>query len=101
MIYCMEMDIIQPMQSHRWRAQVPAHTHSVEERTIIKDHKKLKTENEERPSETPEELLNEWECRNAVSATIVTVELLQRSPLLLHFLCSDPQGYDPSISYHD
>jgi hypothetical protein len=52
----------------------------------------LKTWNEERPSETLEELLNELlpfverlrKSGNAVSTTIVTVELLQRAPQLLY-----------------
>jgi hypothetical protein len=65
---------------------------SASSQTIIKDHKKLKTWNEVRPSETPEELLKEllpfveWlrESGNVVSTTILTVELLQRSPELLH-----------------
>ena len=75
-------------------AVLPAYPYprTVEERTIIKDHKKLKTWNEGRPIETPEELLNGLlsyvddlqEIGNAVSTTIVTLEeLLRRSPQLL------------------
>jgi hypothetical protein len=83
------------MQICRWRAQVQAdavlpaypHPHTVEERTIIKDHKKLKTWSEGRPTETPEELLNELLPhveRLRESGNSVSTELLQRPPQLLH-----------------
>jgi hypothetical protein len=65
--------------------------HTVEERTIIKDHKKLKTWNEGRSIETPENLLDGLlpyvdglrESGNAVRTTVVTLDLLRKSPHLL------------------
>ena len=74
-------------------AVLPAYPYprTIEERTIIKDHKKLKTRNEGRPVETPEELLNGLlpyvdglrDSGNSVSTTVVTLELLRRSPQLI------------------
>jgi hypothetical protein len=75
-------------------AVLPAYPYpgTVEERTIIKDNKKLKTWNEgSRPIETPEDLLHGLllyvdglrDSGNTVSTTIVTLELLRRSPQLL------------------
>ncbi|MFN9656651.1 MAG: transposase [Dolichospermum sp.] len=90
---------VQPVQIRRWRVQLQAdavlpaypYPRTIEERTIIKDHKKLKTRNEGRPVETPEELLNGLlpyvdglrDSGNSVSTTVVTLELLRRSPQLL------------------
>jgi hypothetical protein len=87
------------VQIRQWGVQMqadavlPAYPYplTVEERTIIKDHEKLKTQNEGRPRETPEDLLDGLlpyvdglrESRNAVSTTIVALELLRRSPQLL------------------
>jgi hypothetical protein len=87
------------VQIRRWRVQLQAdavlpaypYPRRIEERTIIKDHKKLKTQNEDRPIETPEELLNGLlpymdglrDSGNTVSTTIITVELLRRLPQLL------------------
>ncbi len=87
------------MQIRQWRVQLqadavlPAYSYprTIEERTIIKDHKTLKTRNEGRPVESPEELLNGLfpyvdglrDSGNTVSTTVVTLALLRRSPQLL------------------
>jgi transposase-like protein len=90
---------VQPVQIRRWRAQLqqdvalPAYPYprTVEERTIHKDHKRVKTRHEGRPSSTPEDVMDQLlpyienlrEAGNAVSTSAVTVELIRRFPELL------------------
>jgi hypothetical protein len=90
---------VQPVQIRRWRAQLqqdvalPAYPYprTVEERAIHKDHKRVKTQHEGRPSSTPEDVLDQLlpyienlrEAGNAISTTAVTVELIPRFPELL------------------
>jgi hypothetical protein len=75
-------------------AVLPAYPypHTVEERTIVKNHKLVKTRNEGRPMMTPNDLLQQLlpyieglrERGNAVSTTTVTLELLRMAPNLLN-----------------
>jgi len=87
---------VQPTQIRKWRQQMqqdaalPAYPYprTVEERTIVKTHKLVKTRNEGRPTTTPNDLLQQLlpyieglrERGNAVSTTTVTLELLRMAP---------------------
>jgi len=91
---------VQPTQIRKWRQQMqqdaalPAYPYprTVEERTIVKTHKLVKTRNEGRPTTTPNDLLQQLlpyieglrERGNAVSTTTVTLELLRMAPDLLN-----------------
>jgi transposase-like protein len=87
---------VQPTQICKWRQQMQQdavllaypYPRTVEERTILKTHKLVKTRNEGRPTMTPNDLLQQLlpyieglrERGNAVSTTTVTLELLRMAP---------------------
>jgi len=94
---------VQPTQICKWRQQMQQmqqdavllaypYPRTVEECTIVKTHKLVKTRNEGRPMMTPNDLLQLLlpyfeglrERVNAVSTTTVTLELLRMAPNLLN-----------------